>query len=111
MAKKKAGPGRRECPKCHEFVGVRTATCECGHVFEPKNTAGKKKSPPDKVEQLTMAADLLATIGDVTKIEAIMAVMAKYDPQEVRKALAAYERLEKVVGKAKTLEAIKSLSE
>ena len=28
-----AGPGRKQCPKCNAYVGVRTNVCECKHEF------------------------------------------------------------------------------
>jgi len=38
MAKKKGTPGRgkKECPGCGEYVGVRVQECECGHKFPVK---------------------------------------------------------------------------
>lgn len=30
------GKGRKECSKCHSFVGARTVECECGYNFESK---------------------------------------------------------------------------
>lgn len=55
MAKKKAtkaaatkkvgaGPGRRQCPKCEEYVGVRTHRCACGHAFPVKSSKTKPKA-------------------------------------------------------------------
>jgi hypothetical protein len=45
MAKKKneiPGRGKKQCPACEEFMGVRTRICqECGHAFEKKE-AGLK---------------------------------------------------------------------
>lgn len=41
------GKGRKECPDCKIFVGVRTSKCECGHVFGFKDPV---KVVPIKVE-------------------------------------------------------------
>lgn len=30
------GRGRKQCPACKKYVGFRSATCECGHVFAAK---------------------------------------------------------------------------
>ena len=49
--KKKAAPkkaakgkqGKRECPKCKKFVGVRKRECDCGHKFPaPQKRAAKR---------------------------------------------------------------------
>lgn len=32
------GKGKKRCPACQAAVGLRTATCECGHVFVKKDT-------------------------------------------------------------------------
>lgn len=42
MAKKKAvrGRGRKQCPKCKSFVGVRTITCDCGYEFPGRSKVG-----------------------------------------------------------------------
>jgi hypothetical protein len=39
----KAGRGRKQCPSCNIFIGVRTLTCECGFSFAG---AEKKDLPP-----------------------------------------------------------------
>jgi len=54
MVKAKAGPGKKECPKCKKLVGVRTQECECGHKFEPKTA--KQKSGKVGVEVLRYCA-------------------------------------------------------
>lgn len=44
-----AGQGRKQCPSCRVFVGVRTKKCECGHDFAivpaiaPKFTGSERK--------------------------------------------------------------------
>lgn len=32
------GRGRKQCPDCDRFVGVRTKQCMCGHIFEKGKT-------------------------------------------------------------------------
>lgn len=40
------GKGRKECPACHAFVGVRTLTCVCGHEFLiGQSVKSEEKSP------------------------------------------------------------------
>lgn len=38
--------GKKTCPGCDAVVGVRTRTCECGHVFVPKSQIPKDSPPP-----------------------------------------------------------------
>ncbi len=38
------GPGRKQCPSCKAYIGVRTAVCPCGHAFE-KKAAPALKAP------------------------------------------------------------------
>lgn len=40
------GRGRKQCPKCEVYLGVRVAECECGHEFG-KATAEKKEQVTD----------------------------------------------------------------
>jgi acetone carboxylase gamma subunit len=35
------GRGRKQCPSCNQFVGVRISKCDCGHVFSAKDKAEK----------------------------------------------------------------------
>lgn len=37
------GRGRKQCPECNAYVGVRTPQCNCGHAFGAKP---KSSSPP-----------------------------------------------------------------
>lgn len=51
--KKKAptdGPGRgkKQCPVCKEYRGVRTRHCNCGHVFVKTPKAAKKTASRKK---------------------------------------------------------------
>lgn len=39
---KNAGPGKKQCPNCKSYVGVRLYVCECGHEF----VKGKNKQEP-----------------------------------------------------------------
>lgn len=34
---KGAGRGRKQCPTCHNYVGVRTRQCDCGYEFGKAN--------------------------------------------------------------------------
>lgn len=45
------GRGRKQCPECKTYVGVRTQDCECGYKFnfnssEDKPVASKYDDPP-----------------------------------------------------------------
>jgi len=37
------GRGRKQCPECKEYVGVRNTDCKCGHMFTSTLKKGKKK--------------------------------------------------------------------
>ena len=39
------GRGRKQCPECQVYVGVRTQECECGHEFVPED----RKTPAAQV--------------------------------------------------------------
>lgn len=43
----RAGKGRKNCPKCDAYVGVRTLICECGHEF----VKGETKAVPSAAEK------------------------------------------------------------
>lgn len=43
---KGAGRGRKQCPACHNYVGVRTRTCDCGHEFGKANGGEAPANPP-----------------------------------------------------------------
>ena len=48
------GKGRKQCPKCNIYVGSKTATCKCGHIFakgkakEKQIEASPKKEPKEQ---------------------------------------------------------------
>jgi hypothetical protein len=59
----RAGKGRKECPQCHVFVGVRTLTCVCGHNFvigqSKKDTSRPVEEPvSDEDRRYAIAAGL-----------------------------------------------------
>lgn len=41
------GKGRKQCPKCNIYIGCKTRTCKCGHVFT-KDKAQEKEVPTKK---------------------------------------------------------------
>lgn len=45
---KGAGRGRRRCPNCNTYVGVRLQVCECGHEFVK---GSKKRDPENEVTE------------------------------------------------------------
>lgn len=50
------GRGRKQCPGCNLYIGVRSAKCTCGHVFNPE-TAAKQDTPaePREIKTFTEA--------------------------------------------------------
>ena len=38
-----AGRGKKQCPECKVYVGVRTHQCECGHVFSGRQPTKKER--------------------------------------------------------------------
>ena len=49
---KKGGRGRKECPTCLFYVGVRTKVCNCGHNFLSKGASPKQtKIVPKKKKE------------------------------------------------------------
>lgn len=42
------GRGRKPCPSCKIYVGVRTTQCQCGHSFSSKKKATKATAPQPK---------------------------------------------------------------
>lgn len=42
------GRGRKQCPSCEKYVGVRTKNCSCGHSFLRKKTAPVKAPVTNK---------------------------------------------------------------
>lgn len=47
------GKGRKECPKCHSFIGARTSECECGYSFESKSSQKEETKKSFFVEEKT----------------------------------------------------------
>jgi len=50
----KAGKGRKHCPKCDTYMGVRTIVCECGYEFEQgvtKKTGVANNEEPAATEE------------------------------------------------------------
>jgi hypothetical protein len=48
---KEGGRGRRQCPKCEVYVGVRSTLCVCGYNFDTKRGGGgqsPQKTTPKK---------------------------------------------------------------
>ena len=45
-----AGRGKKQCPKCNTYVGVRSAVCGCGHEFV-KGAAKTKPAAKPAVEE------------------------------------------------------------
>lgn len=67
MSKNKIpGRGKKQCPACDEFMGVRTRECQtCGHVFEKKKT-GTHKAGDRAVSALAELAEHLREDKDLT---------------------------------------------
>ena len=42
------GRGRKQCPSCKKFVGVRNAICACGNDFNVNPSVSKKSADEDK---------------------------------------------------------------
>ena len=45
-----AGKGKKQCPSCQKYVGVRTEVCECGHQFKSKNGTSVPKEQKEPRE-------------------------------------------------------------
>jgi hypothetical protein len=45
----RGGKGRKQCPICKAYVGVRTKVCQCSHLFEFSDTTNKKENVVDEV--------------------------------------------------------------
>ena len=45
------GRGKKQCPDCEMYVGIRTLTCTCGYVF------GKSKNKDKKAEEIDVPSD------------------------------------------------------
>lgn len=46
--------GKKQCPSCSSFVGLRTATCECGHKFLSKKKKKKKISKHSILKRIVL---------------------------------------------------------
>jgi hypothetical protein len=52
------GPGRKQCPSCGVYVGVRSNTCVgCQHVFQKKRTASKAAERAASPKDSTASSD------------------------------------------------------
>lgn len=43
MTSEVPGRGKRQCPDCKKYVGVRVAVCPCGHVFDGRSVKPVKE--------------------------------------------------------------------
>lgn len=51
-----AGRGRKQCPACQIYIGVRSNTCVCGHLFNPDAaTKVEKTDEPKEIKTFTEA--------------------------------------------------------
>lgn len=58
--KKGAGPGRKQCPECQNYIGARQMVCpECSYQFTPKE---KKATIPRVNAQTSYGVDFESTI-------------------------------------------------
>lgn len=63
------GPGRKQCPSCKAYIGVRTAVCPCGHAFEkkarpaPVATVTPPAAKADKAVEKTVESQPVAVAG------------------------------------------------
>lgn len=46
---KVGGKGKKQCPACHDYCGVRTQICDCGHQFVKKEVEQPKLVPQQVV--------------------------------------------------------------
>lgn len=58
LGKENPGRGKKQCPDCEVYVGVRTYHCECGHQFVDKKTKKQKREEEDAAtpEEILYAA-------------------------------------------------------
>ena len=78
MAKKTAGPGRKECPECHKIIAARSTKCECGHLFVPKATGGAKVDLSYFGPEVAAAIALIQICGGVEKAEGMLKTTAHF---------------------------------
>lgn len=61
-----AGRGKKVCPQCKIYVGVRTQACaSCGHVFAAKAQKTEVVVPPSKIGTVDQVVATLALIERV----------------------------------------------
>lgn len=92
-----AGKGRKQCPACKVYVGVRASKCKCGHIFgEQKATAkaqvtkskkskkkikaAKETPPPEEVKERSNFFVVLSTPSKQCPVE--LASVSKKDVLE-----------------------------
>lgn len=61
----KGGRGRKQCPECNEFVGVRTSECECGYEFKSKGKTTFSKSSDSETDSSSSSSS--SSSGPVCK--------------------------------------------
>jgi hypothetical protein len=54
------GRGKKQCPKCERYLGVRSAKCDCGYEF-PR----KEKGTGEPLPTQTSLIGFIETIGKV----------------------------------------------
>jgi len=79
-----AGPGKKQCDKCKEFVGVRTKECQCGFKFPvgaAKAASKKSQSPKGEtpVESVVSVVKLLQEHKDKIGDSSVADWLATYD--------------------------------
>jgi hypothetical protein len=47
--------GKKQCPSCSSFIGLRTAACECGHKFLFKKNKKKKISKHSILKRIVLS--------------------------------------------------------
>lgn len=57
-----AGKGKKQCPSCKNFVGVRTRVCECGHEFPAPASKGEPRSRSASTASPTLDMVMLAKL-------------------------------------------------
>lgn len=55
---KKKGRGRKQCPECQRFIGVRHKFCICKHVFQKKPEPVLEIDSPEYVEARSLVSAL-----------------------------------------------------
>lgn len=99
------GRGRKGCPKCNKYVGVKTATCPCGYDFsggslkalkpeEPKeivtyDEGGKGKKQCPSCKKYLGARNLLCPCGH--NFQEAKVVTVEPSIQEIREVLSTVE--------------------